>query len=71
MSVRTEGSPERRGQDGARRGCNSPVIKKGHRAGEKPPNAGRRFPAEILTQDEVRALIGACSSCTNSQIAFR
>jgi site-specific recombinase XerD len=28
----------------------------------RPANAGRRFPAEILTPDEVRALIRACSS---------
>jgi integrase len=62
MSVSTENSTKRNAQRNARRDYNSPVIKKGHRAGEKPPNAGRRFPAEILTQDEVRALIGACSN---------
>ncbi len=40
----------------------SPAIVKGYRAGEPPANAGHRFPAEILTPDEVRALIGACSN---------
>lgn len=29
--------------------------------GRKHPNRGRRFPAEVLTGDEVRALIKACS----------
>ena len=28
----------------------------------QPPNKGKRYPPEILTQDEVRALIRACSS---------
>jgi len=62
MSVNNEDSPKRSAQGSAQRDYNSPVIEKGHRAGEKPPNAGRRFPAEILTQDEVRVLIGACSN---------
>ena len=50
------------GRKSKRRDYNSPVTKKGYRAGEKSVNAGRRFPAEILNPDEVRALIGACSS---------
>src|SRR5437773_5827577 len=33
-----------------------------HRPSRRPANAGRRFPAEILTPDEVRALIKACSN---------
>jgi site-specific recombinase XerD len=40
----------------------SPATRRGFRAGEPSANAGRRFPAEILTGDEVRALIGACSN---------
>ncbi len=40
----------------------SPAIAKGYRAGLASANAGRRFPAEILTPDEVRAVIGACSN---------
>jgi site-specific recombinase XerD len=39
----------------------SPATAKGYRAGVAAANAGQRFPAEILTADEVRALIGACS----------
>lgn len=39
----------------------SPAIARGHRAGVPPANAGRRFPAEILTPEEARALIAACS----------
>jgi site-specific recombinase XerD len=29
--------------------------------GTPPPNAGRTFPAEVLTEDEVRALLRQCS----------
>lgn len=32
----------------------------GYWKGKKPPNAGRRFPAEVLTSDEVYALMDAC-----------
>jgi len=39
----------------------SPATRKGHRAGISPANAGRRYPAEILTPDEARALLAACS----------
>ena len=40
----------------------SPVIQKGHRAGQDPPNKGKRFPVEILTADEISQLIKACSN---------
>jgi site-specific recombinase XerD len=49
----------------------SKATAKGYRAGQKPPNAGRRFPAEILTQDEVRALINSCSSKSTTGIRNR
>lgn len=39
----------------------SPVTKKGHHKGRTPANKGRTYPAEILTPDEVRKLILACS----------
>ena len=29
---------------------------------DSPPNKGKRYPPEILTPDEVRSLIRACSS---------
>ena len=60
MSVTVNERSDRR--KSTARVSHSPVTQPGHRAGEKPPNAGRRFPAEILTPDEVRALIGACSN---------
>lgn len=31
------------------------------RRGRRPPNYGRRFPAEVLTSDECRRLLAACS----------
>lgn len=39
----------------------SPATEKGHHAGRSPANAGRTYPAEILTAAEARALIAACS----------
>jgi site-specific recombinase XerD len=46
----------------ARRDYNSPATVKGYRVGQPNQNAGKRFPVEILTPDEVRALIRACSN---------
>jgi len=40
----------------------SPATRRGFRAGQSPANAGRRFPAEILTPEEVRSLINGCSN---------
>jgi site-specific recombinase XerD len=40
----------------------SPVTKVGHHRGRTAPNKGKTYPAEVLTPDEVRALIGACSN---------
>ena len=39
----------------------SPATKKGHGAGARPANAGQRFPAEVLTTDEVQAILRRCS----------
>ncbi len=39
----------------------SPATRAGYHAGRTPANAGQRLPPEILTADEVRALIRACS----------
>lgn len=49
----------RRAQRGHRR---SPATAKAYRAGLSPGNAGKRYPAEILTPEEARALVRACSS---------
>lgn len=40
----------------------SPVTTPGYHAGRIAPNKGRSFPAEVLTPDEVNALIKACSN---------
>jgi site-specific recombinase XerD len=40
----------------------SPAIRPGYLAGRTPANAGRTYPAEILTPAEAQALIQACSS---------
>lgn len=40
----------------------SPVTDPTFRRGQTPANAGRRFPAEVLTSDEVLRLIAACSN---------
>jgi site-specific recombinase XerD len=37
------------------------VTQKGYHAGREPVNKGRSYPVEVLTGDEVRALIRACS----------
>ncbi len=35
---------------------------KGFNAGREPANKGKKYPPEVLTADEVRGLIEACSS---------
>ena len=40
----------------------SPVVEPGYHAGRTAPNKGQTYPAEILTPDEVRSLIEACSN---------
>jgi site-specific recombinase XerD len=40
-------------------------------AGMTPPNAGKKYPAEVLTADEVRALMGGCSARSASGIRNR
>jgi site-specific recombinase XerD len=34
----------------------------GYRAGMKPPNAGKTYPAEVLTREEIGRLLAACSA---------
>jgi site-specific recombinase XerD len=38
------------------------ITTKGYHQGRVPANRGRTFPAEILTPDEVRSLLRACST---------
>ena len=40
----------------------SPVTAPGYHQGRPAPNKGRSFPAEVLTPDEVKGLIRACSN---------
>jgi site-specific recombinase XerC len=40
----------------------SRAIAPGYHAGRAPGNKGRRYPPEILTVEEVRALIAGCSN---------
>ena len=40
----------------------SPATEKGFHAGREPANKGKKYPPEVLTPDEVRGLIEACSS---------
>lgn len=40
----------------------SPAIRPGYHAGRSPANKGHTFPPEVLTPDEVRSLIRACSN---------
>jgi len=43
----------------------------GHQAGQPAANQGRKFPAEILTTDEVAALIGGCSATAPTGVRNR
>lgn len=45
--------------DGHRR---SAAIEPGYHAGRRPANARRTYPAEVLTAEEVRGLVRACSN---------
>jgi site-specific recombinase XerD len=40
----------------------SPITVSGYHSGRTAPNKGRTFPPEVLTEDEVKALIRACSN---------
>lgn len=46
---------------GVRRPSRSPATKPGFRKGRTPDNAGRKWPAEILTPEEALVLIAGCS----------
>lgn len=40
----------------------SPITLPGYRLGMRPANYGQKYPAEVLTRDEVHRLLAACSS---------
>jgi integrase/recombinase XerD len=39
----------------------TPITQPGYRRGQRPPNYGKRYPAEILSREEIDRLLGACS----------
>lgn len=49
----------------------SPITLPGYRAGMPPPNAGRKFPAEVLTRDEFSRLLAACSRRGSAGLRMR
>lgn len=49
----------------------SPIVLPGYRAGMDPLNKGRTFPAEVLTRDEVHALLACCSRKGNAGLRNR
>src|SRR5665811_1728717 len=49
----------------------SPVIEPGYHTGRTAPNKGQTYPAEILTPDEVKALIQQCSNSAPTGIRNR
>lgn len=40
----------------------SPVTKKGYNKGREPANAGKTYPPEVLTPEEIKNLLQACSN---------
>lgn len=48
-------------EDSVRARRRSPIVRPGYRAGMAPLNKGKTYPPEVLTREEVSALIGACS----------
>lgn len=55
-SIAANGSPLRE-----ERPPGSPITMPGYRRGQHPANYGKRYPAELLTYDEVSRLMAACS----------
>jgi integrase/recombinase XerD len=56
---------------GVVRTAQSPATKPGYNAGRAPAFKGMRLPAEILTREEVRALLGACSARSSTGLRDR
>lgn len=56
---------------GAKRVSYSPATKPGYNAGRVPGNAGRRWPAEVLTPTEVWLLMTGCSRTSSTGLRNR
>lgn len=53
---------------GQKRPSYSPVTQPGYRKGLKPGNAGRKWPAEVMTPEEVQTLMFGCSRTASTGI---
>lgn len=49
----------------------SPITRPGYRKGQKPPNHGRKFPPEPLTETEVLRLLDQCDLTTKRGVRNR
>ena len=43
----------------------------GYRKGQSPPSKGKTYPAEVLTPEELRALLAQCSSTSSYGLRHR
>src|SRR4029453_3903400 len=63
---------EKRNSDRRKRPAHrQPADGSPRRRRRRPANKGQRYPAEVLTADEVRALITACSNCAPTGVRNR
>ena len=49
----------------------SSITKPGYRKGRSPANKGKTYPAEVLTPEEVRALLAQCSATSSYGLRHR
>ncbi len=49
----------------------SSITKPGYRKGRSPANKGRTYPAEVLTPEELRALLAQCSATSSYGLRHR
>ena len=49
----------------------SPITKPGYRKGQSPASKSNTYPAEVLTPDEVRALLAECSPISSYGLRHR
>lgn len=60
-----------KGELGVRRASHSRATKAGFHTGRKPGNAGRKWPAEVLTPAEVQMLMLRCSTTASTGLRNR
>ncbi len=49
----------------------SSITKPGYRKGRSPANKGKTYPAEVLTEEQVRALLARCSATSSYGLRHR